>query len=123
MNGMKKIYYLSTCSTCKRVIHDLKLNSEFEFQDVKTEPITELQLDLLKELAGSYEKIFSKIAMKYRIWGLHERKLTEAEYKDYILKEYTFIKRPVIVIDSNIFIGSSRPVINEAKKILNLVQV
>jgi arsenate reductase len=106
---MRKVYYLTTCSTCRRVIHDLKLGKGFTFHDLKTQPISLAELEHLKKLAGSYEKLFSKIAMKYRIWGLHERKLSEQEYKDFILQEYTFLKRPIIIIGEKIFIGSSRP--------------
>jgi arsenate reductase len=115
---MKKIYHLSTCSTCKRIIHELQLNNDFEFHDVKQQPITETQLDELKNLAGGYEKIFSKIAMKYRMWGLNKMQLSEVDYRKYILDEYTFIKRPVIVINNKIFIGSSRPVITKAKEMI-----
>lgn len=114
----KKIYYLSSCSTCKRVMHDLKIGNKFELRDIKESPITEDELEHLKKLTGSYEKIFSKIAMKYRIWGLNNMTLTEDDFRSYILKEYTFIKRPVIIIDDKVFIGSSRPVLTAAKEAL-----
>ena len=96
---MKKIFHLSSCNSCERVIDELKLkNKKFIFQDLKTEPITEQQLEELKDKAGSYEALFSKIARKYRALGLHEKVLSENEYKNFILKEYKFLKRPVILI-------------------------
>jgi arsenate reductase len=61
----------------------------------------------MQKLAGSYEALFSKNAMKYRSMGLNEMKLTEKEYRKYILEEYTFLKRPTIVIGDRIFIGSA----------------
>jgi len=76
-------------------------------QDIKTEPITPAQLDQMKKLAGSYEALFSRIALKFRGWGLNEMKLTEKDYRKYILKEYTFLKRPVFIIKDKIFIGNS----------------
>ena len=103
----KKVYYLSTCSTCKRIMASLPL-SGFDKQDIKTHPITEAQLNEMKELAGSCEALFSRVAMKYRSMGLHEMHLTEADYRKYILQEYTFLKRPVFVIDHEIFIGNSK---------------
>ena len=68
---MIKIYYLSSCSTCTRIINELDLkNKKIEFQDIKTEKISAIQLTEMKKLAGSYEALFSKIAMKYRALGL-----------------------------------------------------
>ena len=106
---MRKVYYLSTCSTSKRIISELDLrNKDFTFQDIKTESITEDQLQQMYELAGSYEALFSKNARKYKELDLKNKSLTEADYKDFILKEYTFLKRPVVIIDQQIFIGSSK---------------
>jgi arsenate reductase len=48
----------------------------------------------MKELAGSYEALFSRRAMKYRSMGLNEMELSEDDYRKYILEEYTFLKRP-----------------------------
>lgn len=106
---MKRLYYLSTCSTCTRIINGLEgLLAEFEFQDIKTERITESQLDQMKELAGSYEGLFSRRAMKYKSLGLAKKELTENDYKKLILEEYTFLKRPVFIYENQIFIGSSK---------------
>lgn len=105
---MKKVYFLSTCTTCKRIMKELGVGSDFEQQDIKTQPITESQLDVMKEMAGSYEALFSRVAMKFRSMGLHEMQLSESDYRQYILKEYTFLKRPVFVIDDQIFIGNSK---------------
>ena len=113
---MKKIYYLSTCSTCTRIINDLGLkDKKFEFQDIKTEKITSVQLNELKKMAGSYESLFSRVALKYRALGLDKKKLTEDDYKNYILEEYTFLKRPVIIIGNKIFIGNSKSTVTAAK--------
>jgi arsenate reductase (glutaredoxin) len=113
---MKKIYYLSTCSTCSRIITELGLKEKkFEFQDIKTEKITADQLAEMKKMAGSYEALFSRVALKYRALGLDKIKLTEEDYKKYILEEYTFLKRPVIVNGNKIFVGNSKANITTAK--------
>lgn len=105
---MKKIYYLSTCSTCNRIIKELGIGDEFTYQDIKIEKITAEQIDEMKALAGSYEQLFSRVAMKYKSMGLKEMNLQEADYRQYILDEYTFLKRPVFLIDGEIFIGNSK---------------
>ncbi len=104
---MNKIYYLATCDTCARIIKDLKLKEKkFVFQDIKTEKITAQQLEEMKKLSGSYEALFSRVALKYKT--LDPKPSTEAEYKKLILQEYTFLKRPVIFIKGQIFIGNSK---------------
>jgi arsenate reductase len=114
---MNKIYYLSTCDTCKRIISDLELKEKsFVFQDVKSEKITSVQLEEIKNAVGSYEALFSRIARKYKELGLGEKSLTENDYKKFILEEYTFLKRPVIFIGNKVFVGNSKAVIEEAKK-------
>lgn len=104
---MLKIYHLANCGTCQRILKDIPKIKRFEQQDIKTQPITPAQLDELKKMAGSYEALFSRVAMKYRSMGLNEMKLTEKDYRKYILQEYTFLKRPTIIIGEQIFIGSA----------------
>jgi len=56
--------------------------------------------------------------MKYRSMGLNEMTLTEADYKKYILEEYTFLKRPVFIIDNAIFVGNSKKNVEAVKSAL-----
>ena len=112
---MKKIYHLSTCSTCQRILKELDLSKEVELQDIKQTNIDPKTLDWLKEKAGSYEALFSKKAMKYRSLGLHERQMSEADYRKYLLEEYTFLKRPFIINNEEVFIGNSKEAVVMAK--------
>ena len=117
---MKKVYYLSTCDTCKRIIKELQLKEKgFLFQDIKTEKITPVQLDELKKIAGSYEALFSRVSRQYKERKLADVSLTELDYKKLILEEYTFLKRPVIVYKNNLFIGNSKETILRAKESIN----
>jgi len=116
---MKKILHLSTCNTCQKIIKSLNNGDGFELQDIKVKNITAKELDVLKKKVGSYEAIFSRRAMKYRSLGLNNMDLTEKDYRDWILKEYTFIKRPVIYIDDEVFIGNSKKVVEAAQNKLN----
>jgi len=112
---MKKIYHLSTCDTCQRIIKELELPKDFQLQDIKTEAITESQIEEMKELTGSYEALFSKRARLFRQRGLHEKQLSETDFKNLILEQYTFLKRPVVFVSNEIFIGNSKKVVAAAK--------
>jgi len=89
---------------------------EFEMQDIKFEKITPSQLDQLKQNAGSYEALFSKRALKYKELGLKNKKLKEIDYRNLILDEYTFLKRPVIIINDKLFAGSEKKTRDALKK-------
>ncbi len=115
---MKKIYHLATCTTCRRILKELKPGKDFILQDIKTEKITPVQLDEMKKVAGSYEALFSRVALKYRSLGLKEMELNEKDYRKYILDEYTFLKRPVLVIGDQIFIGNSPKNVAAAKAVM-----
>lgn len=112
---MKKIYHLSSCDTCKRILKELAPSKEFILQDIKTEAISEVELNQMATMAGGYERLFSKRARLYKERNLKEQKLTETDYKNLILEHYTFLNRPVILVDDHIFIGNSKAVTAEAK--------
>lgn len=113
---MKKIYHLATCTTCQAILKEIKAAEKgFDLQDIKTQNIEPAQLDAMKELAGTYEALFSRRAMKYKEWGLKDKALTEKDYRNYILQEYTFLKRPVAIIGHKIFIGSEKKTVAELK--------
>ena len=114
---MKKAYYLQNCTTCNRILSDLKWNNEA--QEIRSEKITSDQLEQMSKLAGSYEALFSRRAIKYKSMGLKEKVLLEDDYKRLILEEDTFLKRPVFIIDDEIFIGNSKSVIDSLKQKLN----
>jgi len=97
-------------------MNELELkDKKFELQDIKSEKITAAQLAEMKKMAGSYEALFSRVALKYRALGLDKKQLTEEDYKNYILQEYTFLKRPVIITGNKIFVGNSKSTVAAAK--------
>ncbi len=104
---MKKVFYLKTCDTCKRILKEFDL-AGFELHEIKSTAITEEELNELKDLAGSYDVLFSRRAQNYKKLGLKDIQLSEDDIKHYILSDYTFLKRPVIVDGKNIFIGSEK---------------
>ncbi len=115
---MKKIYHLSTCDTCKRIIKELNVPSDFVLQDIKTDAITQDQIEEMYSLTKSYEALFSKRARLYKERGLKDQQLTEEQYKELILEHYTFLKRPVILIEDQIFVGNAKKTIEAAKAMI-----
>lgn len=106
---MKKIFTLSTCSTSKKMLKESGiLEQGFLIKDIKTDAISPSELDEMRALAGSYDALFSRRAQKYKSLGLKNIKLTEAQIRDLIIEEYTFLKRPVIIDGSKYFIGNSK---------------
>jgi arsenate reductase (glutaredoxin) len=115
---MKKIYHLSTCSTCRRILADLSPDSTVILQDIKKEAVTGLQLEEMKRLSGSYGALFSRKAQKYTSMGLKDKNIGEEDYRNLILSDYTFLKRPVIIVGEEIFIGNDAAVTARAKNAL-----
>ena len=107
----KTIFYLATCSTCQRIMKELGVDDTWIQREIKSKAISKKEVDMMKKLAGSYEKLFSRRAIKYRQWGLHEKELTESYYRDLITEEYTFLSRPVVILDDTIFVGNSKKVV------------
>ncbi len=110
---------MESCNTCQRILKELQPLDDLELQEIKTQPITPAQLEQMKNLAESHEALFSRRAMLFRQRGLHEKELTEQDYKDLILDHYTFLKRPVLILDNQIFIGNSKKVVQAAKEALH----
>jgi arsenate reductase (glutaredoxin) len=114
---MKKIYHLGNCTTSQAIIKETQIDKKgFDMQDIKFEKITPAQLDEMKKMAGNYESLFSRRAIKYRELGLKDKKLDEKDYRNYILEEYTFLKRPVVIINDKIFVGSEKKTVEALAK-------
>jgi len=110
------IFYLSTCTTCQRILKEIRASQfPFELQDIKTMPLSPSQLDYLKKQCGSYEALFSRRSRQYIVLGLASKTLTEADYKQYLLAHYSFLKRPVVVWKGRVFVGSDKSTIAALK--------
>lgn len=113
---MKKIYHLANCTTCQIILKEISAQEKgYKFQNIKEEKITPAQLEEIKNLAGRYEVLFSRRALKYKALNLKDKNLSETDYRDLILQEYTFLKRPVIINGKKISIGSEKKTIGKLK--------
>jgi arsenate reductase (glutaredoxin) len=114
---MKKIYHLGVCTTCQDIIKETGIDKKgFEMQDIRTERITPAQLDQMKKMAGSYEALFSRRAIKYKEMGLKNKNLSEQDIRKLILKEDTFLKRPVVIDGKTIFVGNEKKTVAALKE-------
>ena len=111
---MKKVYFLQTCDTCRRILKEVNLDG-FERQEIKANPVTANQLEEMHQLSNSYEALFNKRAKLYKAMDLKNQEISESDYRQYILDEYTFLKRPVFIVDKEIFIGNSKKEIERLK--------
>jgi arsenate reductase len=111
---MKKVYFLQTCDTCKKILKEVNTDG-FELQEIRSNPVNAQQLEEMHQLSGSYEDLFNKRARLYKSMDLKSKNISEAAYRQYILEEYTFLKRPVFIVENEIFIGNSKSVVAALK--------
>lgn len=116
---MNTVYFLASCDTCRKIIKSLPKDIPLVFHDIRQDPLNDEILEKMYALSGSYEALFSKKAQLYSQRGLKNKALTEADYKALILEHYTFLSRPVFIINDKIYIGNSQKVINEVVSVLS----
>jgi len=118
---MNKIYYIASCDTCRKIIKSLPKGNNLVFRDIKQTPLTEDELEEMYQLSNSYEVLFSKKAQLYKSMDLKNKTLTEADYKKYILEHYTFLSRPVFIIDNSVYVGGTQQNMLQVMKALGNV--
>ncbi|MGX9985639.1 arsenate reductase family protein [Soonwooa purpurea] len=104
---MKKVFYLKTCGTCKKIMAEFDLNG-WELREIKSEPVTTEELAEMYKLTNSYEALFSKKSTQIKAREIDTKSLGEKDFKDLILDHYSFLKRPVFITDKQIFAGSDK---------------
>ncbi len=104
---MKKVFYLKTCGTNKKIMQPLDL-SDWELREIKSNPVTEDELEEMYEKTKSYEALFSKKSTQIKERGIDVSSLKEQDFKKLILDHYSFLKRPVFVTDKEVFAGSDK---------------
>ena len=102
-----RLYWMPTCSTCQKADRWLKRRGVDvdEYHDLKDAPLSREEVAELASKVGSPVDLFSKRAVKYREMNLSERKLSDDEMLDLMAEEYTFIKRPVLMIGDKAVAG------------------
>ncbi len=111
---MKKVLYLSTCNTCKRILSEVNTEG-FELQDTKKTPATKEDIEFLRQHVDSYETLINRRAQLWQKRGLKNQNLSEDDFKALLLEHYSFIKRPIFIDAKKVFIGNSKKVIEALK--------
>lgn len=94
-----------------------ELNLEkWELREIKSEPLTEDELEELYNRTKSYEVLFSKRSTEIRKRGLDVKTLTEQDFKNLLLSHYSFLKRPIFLTDEGIFIGNAKKIVELLKE-------
>jgi len=106
-------FYLKTCDTCKRILKELNLPSEVVLREIKSAPITPEELEQMKVHFSSYEELFNKRAVKFR--SIDSSSFEDSDYKKLLLSDYTFLKRPVLLLSDKAYAGNSKESIQKMK--------
>lgn len=99
---VETMYWLPYCSTCVKADQYLQ-EKGIEVKkhvDMKADRLSMETIQALVAGIGGAEALFSKRAMKYRALGLDKKELTPQEMLGYMHEEYTFIKRPVLLLSN-----------------------
>ncbi len=80
----------------------------WELREIKSEPITEAELEEIHARTKSYEALFSKKSTQIKARELDVKSLKEKDFKKLLLDHYSFLKRPVFITDDAIFIGNDK---------------
>ncbi|WP_226064290.1 arsenate reductase family protein [Kaistella polysaccharea] len=116
---MKKVFYLKTCGTCTKILSKFDL-SDWELREIKSLPVTEEELDEMYMKSKSYETLFSRRSTQIKARNINVKSLKEIDFKKLILEHYSFLKRPVFLTDSEIFIGNENGNIKDLEHFFNI---
>lgn len=115
---MNKIYHLSTCDTCRKILAQLDTNG-VELINLREQHVSAEDLDFMKSKTGSYELLFNKRAQKYKALAEDQKPVTDDDFRTLILGEYTFLKRPAAIIGEKVIVGNDPKSVEELKKCLS----
>jgi arsenate reductase len=91
---------------------------DLQLIDIKKEMYSVNDIAEMCRLAGSYEALFSKRSQTFVALGLKDKIKSDADYGIYLPQDYTFLKRPILVYDENIFIGNDKKTDEAVKSFL-----
>ena len=90
-------------------------NESFNKIDLKKHPLKESDLEELFNVSKSYESLFNKRAVLFREIKKNLKKINEKNYKKMLLSHYSFLKRPVLLMNGKLFIGNFKETVKQAE--------
>ena len=112
-------FYLSTCSTCVRIIKSLGIEDAPFLQNVKEAMVTPEQLRFLYNHTNNYEQLINKRGRIYAQLKREGTVFSEAVYKTLLEKEYSCLKRPILIWNNKVFLGNSKATVAAMKTALD----
>ena len=105
--------FLSSCSTCMRIIKALDIEGASYLQDVKQRMVSAEQLAYLYQNTKSYEALINKRGRVFAQLKREGTQFTEDVYKQLLETEYSCLKRPILILKSNIYLGNAKKTVAE----------
>ena len=92
------VYQNPTCTACREVYAALKESGvDFQAVDYYVDPIPKVKLkELLKKMGISAEELLRKKEPIYKELGLNEKKLSDDQVVDLMVKHPDLIQRPIV---------------------------
>ncbi|MBN1408579.1 MAG: arsenate reductase family protein [Calditrichaceae bacterium] len=110
---MIKLYGVSSCNKIRDAKVILESNKiEYQFINVKKNPIPENQLNEIIEQLG-IKKVLNKQGLTYKKLGLNQMNLNDTQLMQWLLKEQGMIKRPLFENNDRYLIDSDEQTIIE----------
>ena len=116
---MNTYIYLSTCNTCMRILKELNLPEGTKIQDVKYEPISQIQLDALYDVTQSYEQLINKRSRVFQALNKAGKTLDETGYKQLLVNEYSCLKRPILHWENTFYLGNAKKTVAAMQQAVN----
>jgi arsenate reductase len=91
-----------------RILKDLNLPKGTKMQDVKLEPISQVQLAALYDVTQSYEQLINKRSRALQALNKAGKTLDETGYKRLLETEYSCLKRPILHWENNFYLGNAK---------------
>lgn len=102
---MLHVIGIKNCDTIKKTKKWLEEKEvEFEFIDVKKEPLTKDELNELKDKVG-LDVLINRRGTTWRKLGLANQDLSDDELVDALVENQSMIKRPVLLKEEGVLVG------------------
>ena len=86
---------------------------DWDLRELKSNPISEDELEKMFEFTKSYEFLFSKRSTQIKAQQINLKNLEETDFKKLILEHYSFLKRPVFLTEDRIFVGNAKHTLDD----------
>ena len=102
-----------------RIIKELGIQDAPFLQDVKQHKGTTEQLAFLYAYTNSYEALINKRGRVYAQMKREGTSFSEVVYKSMLEKEYSCLKRPILIWSNEVFLGNAKATITAMKTALD----